>query len=143
MSTFLYRLGRGVYGKPWPFIVGWLLVLAAVVAALLVNGVKVTSEMKIDNTEAQQVLDRVVEELPEASGGQASVVFTVPEGERLDTAERMAAIAETVQEVYALEQVVDPADLAQGQEQTPGGPGAGAPGRGEGVPGWRGRRARG
>jgi len=134
MSTFLYRLGRGVYGKPWPFIVGWLLVLAAVVAALLVNGVKVTSEMKIDNTEAQQVLDRVVEELPEASGGQASVVFTVPEGERLDTPERMAAIAETVQEVYALEQVVNPADLAQGQEQPPGGPGEGPQGSEQGVP---------
>ena len=135
MSTFLYRLGRGVYGKPWPFIVGWLLVLAAVVAALLVNGVKVTSEMKIDNTEAQQVLDRVVEELPEASGGQASVVFTVPEGEQLDTPERMAAIAETVQEVYALEQVVNPADLAQGQEQPPGGPGEGPQGSEQGVPG--------
>lgn len=40
MSTFLYRLGRGCFGKPWPIIVGWVLVLAAVVAALVVNGVK-------------------------------------------------------------------------------------------------------
>ncbi|GAA1149035.1 MMPL family transporter [Nocardioides aquiterrae] len=138
MSTFLYRLGRGAYGRPWPFIVGWVLVLAAVVAALLVNGVKVTSEMKIDNTDAQQVLDRVIEELPEASGGQASVVFTVPDGQRLDTPERMAAIAGTVQEVYGLEQVVNPADLiaAQGQlgapgpdqpTAEPGAPGADAP----------------
>ncbi|MGO0577748.1 MMPL family transporter [Ornithinimicrobium panacihumi] len=122
MSTFLYRLGRGAYGRPWPFIIGWVLVLAAVVVALAVNGVKVTSEMKIDNTEAQQVLDRVVEELPEASGGQASVVFTVPDGQRLDTPERMAVIAGTVQEVYDLEQVVNPADLiaAQGQPAAPG-----------------------
>src|SRR5690606_29435617 len=117
MSTFLYHLGRGCYGRPWPFIVGWLLVLAAVAAALVVNGVKVTSEMKIDNTEAQQVLDRVTEELPQASGGQASVVFTVPDGERLETPERMAAIAETVREVYELQQVVNPAELSQGQGQ--------------------------
>ncbi len=134
MSTFLYRLGRGAYGRPWPFIVGWVLVLAAVVAALLVNGVKVTSEMKIDNTEAQQVLDRVVEELPEASGGQASVVFTVPDGQRLDTPERMAAIAGTVQEVYDLEQVVNPADLAAAQGQ-PGGPGPDQPAAESGAPG--------
>lgn len=117
MSTFLYRLGRGAYGRPWPVIIGWVLVLAAVVAALLVNGVKVSSEMEIENTEAQQVLDRVSEELPEASGGQASVVFTVPEGERLDTPERLAAIATSVQEVYALEQVVNPAELMDAQAQ--------------------------
>ena len=70
--------------------------------------------LKIDNTEAQQVLDRVIEELPQASGGQASVVFTVPDGERLETPERMAAIAETVREVYELQQVVEhPAEPAQ------------------------------
>ncbi|WP_148576194.1 MMPL family transporter [Nocardioides caldifontis] len=135
MSTFLYRLGRGCYGKPWPFIVGWLLVLAGVVAALVINGVKVTSEMKIDNTEAQQVLDRVAEELPEASGGQASVVFTVADGERLDTPERMAAIAQTVQKVYALQQVVNPADLTQGQGQAAGGPWADQPGSEPSEPG--------
>ncbi len=122
MSTFLYRLGRGAYGRPWPFIVGWVLVLATVVAALLVNGIKVSSEMKIENTEAQQVLDRVSEELPAASGGQASVVFTAPDGQRIDTPERLGAIASTVQQVYALEQVVNPAELmeAQGPEQGPG-----------------------
>ena len=133
MSTFLYRLGRGCFGKPWPIIVGWVLVLAAVVAALVVNGVKVTSEMKIDNTEAQQVLDRVSRELPEASGGQASVVFTVPDGDRLDTPARMAAIAETVQDVYELDQVINPADLSQGQGQPPGGPGADQPESGPGT----------
>jgi putative drug exporter of the RND superfamily len=111
MSTLLYRLGRGAFGRPWPVIIGWALVLAAVVTALLVNGVKVSSEMKIEGTEAQTVLDRVSEELPAASGGQAGVVFTVPEGERLDTPERLGAIAATVQDVYALEQVVNPAEL--------------------------------
>lgn len=134
MSTFLYRLGRGCYGRPWPSIVGWLLVLAAVAAALVVNGVKVTSEMKIDNTDSQRVLDRVVEELPEASGGQASVVFTVPDGQRLDTPERMAAIAETVQEVYDLEQVVNPAELVDAQGQ-PGASGPEQPSAQPGAPG--------
>ncbi len=119
MSIFLYRLGRRAYGTPWPFVVAWLLVVAAVAVALAVNGIKVTSDMKIDNTEAQQVLDRVVDELPEASGGQASVVFTVTDGERLDTAKRTAAIAATVQEVYALNQVVNPADLTGDRRQPP------------------------
>ncbi|GAB2864198.1 MMPL family transporter [Nocardioides pacificus] len=133
MSTFLYRLGRGCYGKPWPFILGWVLVLATVVAALVFNGVKVTSEMKIDNTEAQRVLDRVAAELPQASGGQASVVFTVPDGERLETPERMTALAETVRKVYELEQVVNPADLSQGQGEPSVGPEAVSPGNAQGA----------
>ncbi|MCK5891636.1 MMPL family transporter [Aeromicrobium sp.] len=114
MSTFLYRLGRTAFGRPWLFIAGWLAVLAAVVGAVVINGVNVSSEMKIEGTEAQTVLDRVAEELPAASGGQASVVFTVPGGERLDTPERLAVISDTVNDVYDLEKVVNPLDAALG-----------------------------
>ena len=82
MSTFLYRLGQTAFGRPWLFIAGWVAVLAAVVGAVAINGVSVSSEMKIEGTQAQTVLDRVADELPEASGGQASVVFTAPDGGR-------------------------------------------------------------
>ena len=124
MSTFLYRLGQTAFGRPWLFIAGWLAVLAAVVGAVVINGVNVSSEMKIEGTEAQTVLDRVAEELPAASGGQASVVFTVSGGERLDTPERLAVISDTVSDVYALEKVVNPLDAAlssgkQGGSGTP------------------------
>ena len=141
MSTFLYRLGRTAFGRPWLFIAGWLTVLAVVIGTVAVNGVSVSSDMKIEGTEAQSVLDRVSTELPEASGGQASVVFTVPDGERLDTAERLAAISDTVNDVYALEKVVNPLDLAPaapgegaagaGQQNAPGAPGEGAAGAGQ------------
>ena len=45
---------------------------------------------------------------------QASVVFTVPVGERLDTPERLAVISDTVSNVYDLEKVVNPLDAALG-----------------------------
>ena len=122
MSTFLYRLGRTAFGRPWLFIAGWVAVLAVVVGAVAINGVSVSSEMKIEGTEAQTVLDRVTDELPEASGGQASVVFTVPDGERLDTPERLAVISDTVSNVYDLEKVVNPLDAALGAGEQ-GGPG--------------------
>ena len=70
MSTFLYRLGRTAFGQPWLFIAGWVAVLAAVVGAVAINGVNVSSEMKIEGTEAQTVLDRVADELPAASGAR-------------------------------------------------------------------------
>ena len=114
MSTILYRLGQAAFGRPWLFIAGWVAVLAAVVGAVAINGVSVSSEMKIEGTQAQTVLDRVADELPEASGGQASVVFTAPDGERLDTPERLAVISGTVSDVYDLEKVVNPLDAALG-----------------------------
>ena len=136
MSTILYRLGRTAFGTPWLFIAGWVAVLAVVVGGVAINGVSVSSEMKIEGTEAQTVLDRVADELPEASGGQASVVFTVPVGERLDTPERLAVISDTVSNVYDLEKVVNPLDAALGaaeegasgtaQENPPGDPPAGS-----------------
>ncbi|WP_028653458.1 MMPL family transporter [Nocardioides halotolerans] len=130
MSTFLYRLGRTAYGRPWLFIAGWVAVLAAVVGGMAINGVSVSSEMKIEGTEAQTVLDRVADELPEASGGQASVVFTVPVGERLDTPERLAVLSSTVGEVYELERVVNPLDaaLSTAEQGAPGTPQENAPG---------------
>lgn len=136
MSTFLYRLGRTAFGRPWLFIAGWVAVLAAVVGAVAINGVNVSSEMKIEGTEAQTVLDRVADELPAASGGQASVVFTVPDGERLDTPERLAVISGTVSDVYDLEKVVNPLDLATGasEEGAPGTPPKSAPGTPPGGP---------
>ncbi|UUZ43546.1 MMPL family transporter [Janibacter limosus] len=82
----------------------------------------VSSEMKIEGTEAQTVLDRVADELPAASGGRASVVFTAPDGERLDTPDRLAVISGTVGDVYDTEKVVNPPDAALGTGEQ-GGPG--------------------
>lgn len=112
MSTFLYKMGKSAYSKPWYFIVSWIAILGIVLAVLGVNGIHVTSEMKIEGTESQKVLDQLAQELPEASGGQASIVFTAPEGERLDTAERLSLITEAVNKVYTLEYVINPIELA-------------------------------
>ncbi|OMF26745.1 transporter [Paenibacillus sp. FSL H8-0548] len=112
MSTFLYRLGKSAYTKPWYFIVSWIAILGVVLAILGVNGIHVSSEMKIEGTESQKVLDQLTAELPEASGGQASIVFTAPNGERLDTPERLSSISNAVNDVYNLEYVINPIELA-------------------------------
>jgi RND superfamily putative drug exporter len=74
MSKFLYKIGRTAYKKPWYFIVGWLVVLGIVLGALGLNGISVSSEMRIEGTESQKVLDQLTRELPEASGGQGGGV---------------------------------------------------------------------
>ena len=112
MSKFLYKIGRIAYSKPWYFIVAWLVVLGIVLGVLGTNGISVTSEMRIEGTESQKVLDQLTRELPEASGGQGSVVFAAPDGESLQTPERAAAIREAVKSVHALEDVIEPAAVA-------------------------------
>lgn len=112
MSTFLYKLGKSAYTRPWYFIISWIAILGVVLALLGVNGIHVSSEMKIEGTESQKVLDQLAEELPEASGGQASIVFTAPKGERLDTPERLSSISAAVNDVYNLDYVINPIELA-------------------------------
>ncbi|WP_239619095.1 MMPL family transporter [Cohnella mopanensis] len=112
MSTFLYRLGKSAYSKPWYFITSWIVILGVVLAILGANGIHVSSDMKIEGTESQKVLDQLTEQLPEASGGQASIVFNAPKGERLDTPERLASINKAVNEIYNLDYVVNAIELA-------------------------------
>jgi RND superfamily putative drug exporter len=112
MSTFLYKVGKSAYNKPWYFIVSWIAILGVVLALLFANGMHLSSETKIEGTEAQKVLDQLAKELPEATGGEARVVFTAPKGERLDTPERSALINKAIQDVYNLDYVVNPAELA-------------------------------
>ncbi|WP_438492155.1 MMPL family transporter [Paenibacillus sp. IHBB 3054] len=112
MSTFLYRLGKSAYSKPWYFLTAWILILGVVGALLGVNGIQSSSEMKIEGTESQKVLDMLAEELPAAAGGQASVAFTAPDGERLDTPERTALILKAINDVYSMDYIINPAELA-------------------------------
>ena len=112
MSTFLYRLGKSAYSKPWMFIAAWIVILGVIGTLIGVNGIQSSSEMKIEGTESQKVLDKLSKELPAAAGGQASVAFTAPEGERLDTPERTALLLKAINDVYNMEYVINPAELA-------------------------------
>ena len=108
MSKLLYVLGRKGYDKPWYFIFGWVVVLVLVLSLLGLNGVHISSNMQIQGTRAQQVADLLQKEVPKLSGGQGSVVFTVPRGQRLDTSTRLAAIVRAVDKVYQVKDVVKP-----------------------------------
>lgn len=115
MSKFLYNIGKIAYNNSWKFIVSWIVILTLVGVGIATNGIHMTSDIKIEGTESQKVLDKLTKELPEAAGGQASVVFTTPEGERLDTPERLSELAKVVNEVYGQEYVINPLDLLNEQ----------------------------
>ena len=117
MSTFLYRLGRFGYSRPWAFIGAWAVVLGIVFGAIGLHGGKISDSVTIEGTPSQRVLDTLGKRLPAASGSQGSIVFTVPEGERLDTPERQAALARAADAVYGNDLVVNPAEQAAAAAQ--------------------------
>jgi putative drug exporter of the RND superfamily len=113
MSHFLYRVGRWSFQRPWVAILGWLALIAAVIALISVNGVTMTSDMSINGTKSQAVLDELAEELPDATGGQGSFVFTVPAGQDISDPERLKVIMGIVDDVYADDHVLGSVDELQ------------------------------
>ena len=122
MSTFLHRLGALAYRRPWAFVLTWLVILGSVIGLAVTSAGHISSSMTIDGTPSQRVLDQLREDLPAASGGQGTLVFTVPERESLDTSRRASAIADAATKITALPQVVDrstfTADAANGTAPT-------------------------
>ena len=132
MSLLLYRLGRTAYRTPWPFVLAWLLILGGVVGvAANTGGGRISSSVTIDGTESQRVLDELRTQVPAAAGGQGTIVFTAPQGERLDTGARAEALGRAATKIAALPEVVDrTAEAAKQGGSTPTGPSATTPSTG-------------
>ncbi|MDC3418329.1 MMPL family transporter [Aquibacillus salsiterrae] len=113
MSKLFYKIGKTAYNKPWAFIASWLLILGIIVTVIVTNGVNMSSETRIDGTEAQEVLDKLAEELPVASGGQGSFIFEVPEGEQVDDPANLESLMTTINDIYQLDYVVNPLEMLQ------------------------------
>ena len=97
MATRLYRIGGWAFENRRKVIVGWLMVLVAVIASASAFSGKTSNEFSVPGTESQVAQDLLHEKFPEAGGGSARVVFAAPEGEKLTDAENKAAVMESVE----------------------------------------------
>ncbi|MDV3220861.1 MMPL family transporter [Intrasporangium sp.] len=110
MAEFLYRLGQAAARRA-------RLVIAASFAVLIVSGVAfvvgagtLTSTVSIPGTRTAQVTERLQDVLPDASGGNGTIVFETVDGSPLTDAQQ-SAISEQAAEASRLEgvaTVVDP-----------------------------------
>ena len=124
MSILLYRLGRFSFRRPWVFLIVWLLALSGVIGLTVVGGgAKVGESITIDGTESQNVIDELQEEFPDISGGQGTIVFVAPEGERVDQGDHAENLHDTVADISDLNFVV-PRELTENPGQNPAAPGA-------------------
>lgn len=115
MSTFLHRLGRFAFGRPWAVLAAWLALIAVVAGLLVVNPPKISNEMRISGTPAQEVIDQLGAEMPEMAGGQGMIAFAAPDGQRVDQGANLAALTAAVDAVSHAEHVIDPRALAQAE----------------------------
>ncbi|MCK8436560.1 MMPL family transporter [Streptomyces sp. D2-8] len=83
MAVLLHRLGRSAYRHRKLVLGIWLVVLAALVTCVSVFGAKLDDRFTVPGTESQRALDTLGTTLPEASGADAQIVFTAPEGHRV------------------------------------------------------------
>ena len=92
----LARWTRFCATHPWRVILGWLGIVVVLIALVATVGGSLRDEFEIPGSDTQRATDLIEAEFADEQGGVLNLVFAAPEGERLDTAERKAAIDEAL-----------------------------------------------
>ena len=99
----LARWMRACANHPWRVIVAWLGILAALIFVVSAFGGSLKDEFEIPGSDTQRATDLIEAEFAEEQGGVLNLVFAAPEGERLDTSDRRAAIEGAIAELKGSE----------------------------------------
>ena len=87
---------RANAAHPWRVIVSWVGIFAVLIALVATVGGELRDEFNIPGSDAQRATDLIESEFASEQGGVLNVVFAAPEGQRLDTPERKAAIEDAI-----------------------------------------------
>jgi RND superfamily putative drug exporter len=88
----LARWARACATHPWRVVFAWIAIIAALVVLVATIGGELRDEFEIPGSDTQKATDLIESEFASEQGGVLNVVLAAPAGERLDTAERRAAI---------------------------------------------------
>ncbi|HZG35088.1 MAG TPA: MMPL family transporter, partial [Gaiellaceae bacterium] len=95
----LARWTRFCATHPWRVVVAWLGIVVVLVGLVATVGGSLRDEFEIPGSDTQKATDLIEAEFAAEQGGVLNLVFAAPEGERLDTSERKAAIAAAIAEL--------------------------------------------
>ena len=84
--------GRACATHPWRVVFSWIGIVVLLVVLVATVGGSLKDEFDIPGSDTQKATDLIEAEFASEQGGVLNVVFAAPEGERLDTTERKAAI---------------------------------------------------
>src|SRR5215207_5174735 len=92
----LARWTRACATHPWRIISGFFVAVAILIALVATVGSGLRDEFEIPGSDTQKATDLIKSEFASEQGGVLNIVFAAPEGERLDTPQRKAAIERAI-----------------------------------------------
>jgi RND superfamily putative drug exporter len=98
-SGGLSRWAHACATHPWRVVFAWVGIIAGLVLLVATVGGSLKDEFDIPGSDTQKATDLIESEFAAEQGGVLNVVFAAPEGERLDTPQRKAAIEKAVAEL--------------------------------------------
>ena len=99
----LARWMRACAEHPWRVVFSWLGIIATLIVLVATIGGSLKDEFEIPGSDTQRATDLIESEFASEQGGVLNLVFAAPEGERLDTAARKAAIAKATARLKSAE----------------------------------------
>jgi len=97
MSTgALSRWARACATHPWRVLGTWLGIVVVLIGLVATVGGSLRDEFEIPGSDTQRATDLIESEFASEQGGVLNIVFAAPEGQRLDTPERKAAIEDAM-----------------------------------------------
>ena len=88
----LARWARACATHPWRVVASWVGIVVLLIVLVGTVGGSLKDEFEIPGSDTQRATDLIEAEFAEEQGGVLNLVFAAPQGERLDTEERQAAI---------------------------------------------------
>ena len=92
----LARWSRACATHPWRVVLGFFATIAVLIALVATVGGGLRDEFEIPGSDTQKATDLIEAEFASEQGGVLNLVFAAPEGERLDTPERKAAVEQAI-----------------------------------------------
>ena len=92
----LARWTRACATHPWRVVLGFFATVALLIVLVVTVGGGLRDEFEIPGSDTQRGTDLIEAEFASEQGGVLNVVFAAPEGERLDTPQRKAAVQRAI-----------------------------------------------
>src|SRR4051794_20186714 len=92
----LARWARACATHPWRVIAGWIGIVAVLIALVSTVGGSLRDEFEIPGSDAQKATDLLESQFTSEQGSVLNIVFAAPQGQRLDTPARKAAIDDAI-----------------------------------------------
>jgi RND superfamily putative drug exporter len=81
---------------PWRLILGWIAIIVVLIGLVITVGGSLRDEFEIPGSDTQRATDLIESKFASEQGAVLNIVFAAPDGQRLDTPERKAAIEKAV-----------------------------------------------